>query len=40
MTDEQLFTILTQLGLTLPRAWSRDKMLELIMKVATSARDS
>jgi hypothetical protein len=40
MTDEQLHVILVQLGITLPRAWSRDKMLDLILKVASSARDS
>jgi len=44
MSDQELYGLLTQLGITLPvvngvPAWSRDKMLDVIMKVAISARD-
>lgn len=44
MSDLELRGLLAQLGINLPvvngaPGWSRDKMLEVIMKVAASARD-
>lgn len=42
MSDQQLYDLLGELGITVMygQPWGRDKMIDLIMRVAQSARDS
>jgi len=40
MSDQELFDLLGQLGMSAPSPWTRDKVLDLIMRVALSASDS
>jgi hypothetical protein len=42
MSDQQLYDLLGELGITVmhQQPWGRDKMIDLIMQVALSAKDN